>query len=86
MSEWTYKINLGRSFDPIDGSFSEHRDRVVAVIRNSAWQRGSQYSSDLTDLVERLADTAYIAEFDDVLDEIYDLADDDCCWIETALW
>jgi hypothetical protein len=86
MSEWTHRINVGQAYDPIDGNFSEHRDRVVEVIRNSAWLRDTQRSWELSDLIIELANAKDIYTFDSVMDGIYDLADDDRCWIEVALW
>jgi uncharacterized UPF0160 family protein len=85
MSEWKYKIDLGRSFDPDVDDFSEHRDRAVAVIRNSRWAKRSSSSWVLVDYLDEMADAEDIETFDIVMDAIYDLADEDLCWIETKL-
>jgi hypothetical protein len=88
VSDWRHKINVGKAFEPGDfpehagQAFLVHRDRVVGILRRSAWLRNSQYSMDLGDLVEQLADTETILMFDEVFAEIYDLADADLCWIK----
>lgn len=86
MSEWNYKIDLGRPFNPDQDDFSEHRDRVVAVIRNSRWARWSQYSLELRELLGDLAVFQEIEAFDEAMTAIYDLADEDLCWIGSDPW
>jgi hypothetical protein len=96
VSDWQYKINVGRAFDPggfpehadraeparSDQAFLVHRDRVVKILRGSRWLRDSQYSMELGDLIDSLAVTETILEFDEIFAMIYDLADDDLCWIK----
>ena len=92
MSDWQYKIDVGGAPDPGDfpeaegQAFLVHRDRVVKILRGSRWLRDSQYSMDLDDLINTLAVTETILEFDEVFAYVYDLADDDLCWIETEGW
>lgn len=86
MTNWNHKIHVGRPYDPETGNFSEHRDSTVKVIRDSAWLRGSQYSWELSDLVNELAAAEDIDTFDTVMDGIYGLADQDRCWIEAEPW
>jgi hypothetical protein len=91
VSDWQYKINVGRAFDPgdfpehADQAFLVHRDRVVKILRGSRWLRDSQYSMELGDLIDSLAVTETILEFDEIFAMVYDLADDDLCWIEAGL-
>lgn len=86
MTYWAHKIYMGLPYDPEVGNFPEHRDRAVAVIRKSAWIRNSQRSTDLAELVDKLSGTEVIEDFDEVFQEIYDLADTDRCWIQVSPW
>lgn len=61
--------------DGDDASFVEVRDQVVARLRASRWVSSSDEDSPLRDLVDELAYSDTVDEFDDNLDDLYDLAD-----------
>lgn len=90
VSDWKYEIKIGPAFDPGDfpeaagQAFLIYRDRVVKILRKSAWLRDSQYSWTLADYVIDLGRAETIREFDTVMDGIYDLANEDRCWFITS--
>jgi hypothetical protein len=91
VSDWNHEIKIGPAFDPGDfieyseQAFLVHRDRVVKILKASAWLRDSQYSWTLADYVIDMAGSQDIQEFDTVMDGIYDIADDDRCWVRSEL-
>lgn len=76
---WTYHVNFVGVLHE-DRPFEETRDLAVSRIRQSAWFKAKDEYDDLTMLVEELADTTNVDEFNGVLDCIYDEADADRCW------
>lgn len=80
-SEWAHKLELGELWQNDDLDFPTKRDLIVARFKTLP-----MYSDDwdLYDLVEELAATGHIDEFDEVWDELYDWADIHRVWI--GLW
>lgn len=79
---WAHTVRIAR--DP-EGTFEENRDRTVNALRASSWFRavdGADPMSRLTALMYDMADTERAEEYNMVLDEVYDLADVDRCFIE----
>jgi hypothetical protein len=58
-------------------TFEEKRDAIIGRIRESGWQ-----SEDLDNALGELAEAEDAADFDEVWDLIYDLADEERVWID----
>lgn len=81
-NRWKYTVHgVKDAINDDDLGFEETRDRVVSALRASAWFRSADEYHDLPDLVEDLAETVEVEEFDAVLGAIYDGADYDRAWI-----
>ncbi len=81
-NRWKYTVRgVKDAINDDDLSFEETRDRVVSALRSSSWFRSADEYHDLPDLVEELAETVEVEEFDAVLEAIYDGADYDRAWI-----
>lgn len=82
MPSWTHTINLAMIFHDEDRTFMERRDEIVARIK---WS--SAYIDEFDDvvdaIVEALAQTCDISEFDELWNEFYDWADDNRVWVST---
>jgi hypothetical protein len=81
---WDRKLKLGPIFHDESLTFAELRDTVVRKLRASTWFKSYDEYDDLPQFTEELGDTEDRASFNDVLDEIYDIADADRVWIETT--
>lgn len=85
---WAHTINLKGVFHNETLTFKQRRDQIVGILRASDWltdTTGSLFHLwDLNELVDDLAATTTLDEFDVVWDAIYDEADDDRVWIKTA--
>ena len=82
MPVWHLTVKLG-SVWRADLIFPLKRDAVVEIIKASGW-RDIADAEELDPLLEELAETLNLAEFDSVFNDIYDLADRDRVWIETC--
>jgi hypothetical protein len=65
-------------------TFEQRRDAIAAAIRSSGWLRMTASAEHLEDLLKSLASAADADRFDEVWDEVYDLADEDRVWIATV--
>lgn len=84
MTDWKYTINLKGVFHNDALTFEQSRDAVVKRLQNSMWFKSKDALDDeLRLLVEELSETADTAEFDEVWDAIYNVADADKAWLET---
>lgn len=79
---WVHTINLGEVLRNESLTFLERRDKIVEILRASAWVRAAEEHSDLEDAVWRLGEVENADDFDCTWDEIYDLADFDRVWID----
>jgi hypothetical protein len=80
---WDRKIRLADVWRNEAMTFEQRRDAIVARLRASAWFKGYDEYDELPQSVEEMADAETKAAFNDVMDEIYDIADADRVWIET---
>jgi hypothetical protein len=80
---WAHKVNLRDVFHDDNLTFEQRRDAIVRRIRATTWFKQYDEFDDLPMFVEELADAETKAAFNDVLDEIYDIADADRVWIAT---
>jgi hypothetical protein len=78
-AEWKYEVALGDLFAAEDMPFLARRDAFVERIRNSTWW--ADHHDELDTVVNGLAHSDDEAEFDDYLDDLYDLADVQRCWL-----
>lgn len=64
-------------------SFEEKRDEFAESLKASSWFRAvaHSYDDELWMLWDEIKDAEDVEHFDSVLDAIYDLADEDRCWI-----
>lgn len=85
MPEWKYTIDVASVFHSETLSFEERRDAVASTLRGSSWVRSKTgpYDNLLPALVDELADTEDVDEFDSVWGAVYDEADTDRAWIKT---
>ena len=83
MPHWNISLNLTDLWRNEDIGFEEKRDKIVAVIKASGWRKITPYPDYFDSLVDEVAETLNITEFDLAFSEIYDQADADRVWIET---
>lgn len=83
MGVWLYKLDVSDVFHNDSLSLIEKRNIITKRIRTSAWAKTHDEYSQLTLLLDELAEVEDDAEFDSVWDCIYDIADKDKCWIKT---
>ena len=84
MPQWKMTIDLSAVFHNDTMTFEERRDRIVEILRGSRWVKNTDGAlNDLPAVVDELAETVDVDEFDSVWDAIYDRADDDRVWIKT---
>lgn len=90
-SQWDYTVRGFKNILDGDGGLIEKRDQIVALLRASAWFKGTE-DANLSEVLDELADVGdpdidwdddYSAErhFNDCLNNIYDLADSDRAWL-----
>jgi hypothetical protein len=85
MRAWNEKVRLGDIFHDEELPFEQVRDEIVRRIKRTRWYGDDDTASnDLYYLVEELEDAHDPDEFDQVWDQIYDLADADRVWIATT--
>ena len=77
---WKHTVNLADVFHNDELTFERSRDRIVGILRGHRWAKDNHL---LVDLLEELADTTTVDEFNEVWDVIYDEADYDRVWIRT---
>jgi hypothetical protein len=78
---WKYRVHLKDVFYNDELSFEAKRDKIVYRLRRSGWLRSKEGVAYLHDLVDELADSADVFEFDYLWNLVYDEADRDRCWI-----
>jgi hypothetical protein len=84
VTQWIEKVRLSDCFHDDGMPFPQRRDEIVRRIKQTKWfKRADEADTDLHPLIEKLADTHDVDEFDQVWDLIYDIADADRVWIET---
>ncbi|TIH33694.1 hypothetical protein D4765_14525 [Subtercola vilae] len=69
--------------DPAE-SFEVNRNAFAWALKASNWFRakgGEDYTNELWQLWDEIKDADDVDHFDAVLDALYDLADEDRCWI-----
>lgn len=82
MANWICTVKF-KDFWRSDLTFTERRDLAVKRIKESGWRDITPYPDHLDSLVDELAETLNIPEFDWALTDLYDQADEDLVWIET---
>lgn len=85
MGTWFLTVELADYWQNEELPFKDKRDGIVARLRSSNWRRLTPYPGHFDELLNALGATADLAAFDAVFDELYDLADSDGIWIETAV-
>jgi len=67
-------------------TFEERKSAIIDQIRASRWYRRAEddRADDLHDILNMLGETADEEEFDNVWENVYDLADEDRIWIATV--
>lgn len=86
VNEWTYQVDLTPVFHNEDMTFEERRDEIVRRVRRNIWFRKYEMEDGISELevaVEELATSEDAEEFAWAWDVVYDIADDDRCWIKT---
>jgi hypothetical protein len=81
MTAWKYTVNVADILQPGPGhvSLKIRAELIADRIRASDW-----YYTELEDALRNLEDAGEDTwSFDEAWDEIYDLADQDRCWIES---
>lgn len=81
MVRWKEQIDLHEPLTNDGLSFTERRDTIVARIKASCWFANDD--GDLSILLEDIAATENEDDFNDVWDDIYDLADTDRVWLNS---
>lgn len=81
---WAHRLEVVRD----DAApFEANRDSFAASLRGSSWMRasireaGDELASELAALWDEIRGAETVDQFDALLDEIYDLADVERCWI-----
>lgn len=81
MANWKETIDLSGVFHAEGTTFTERRDAIVKIVKESKLYRND---SEMPMLVDELSDTVNTTEFDNVWDAIYDCADSGhAAWIKT---
>jgi hypothetical protein len=84
MPQWIYNIDLKGVFHNEELTFEERRDAIVRILRKSRWVKRKDGAVDhLPALIDELADTTNVDEFDSVWGAVYNEADTDRAWIAT---
>lgn len=81
MANWDFKLELKDVFHNEDLSFEEKRDEIVDRINSAPFM--DEDDGELVDIVEELAGTETIPEFDRAWSWFYDWADFARVWVET---
>ncbi len=77
MTNWKRTINIKQHLDPAK-PFEGVRDAIVRVLRND---RAYLDGFDFTDIVDEMAETGTVSDFDAALEALYDWADNNLVWI-----
>jgi hypothetical protein len=82
VTNWRRTINIKQYLDP-DKPLPEVRDAIVAVLRNDRAYLSQRGGGDLDfmDLVDEMAETQSVPDFDLCLSALYDWADNQLVWI-----
>ena len=77
---WDYRVEIPLTDDM---SFKQKRNAFAKGLEDSRWftAQGVDESSELWVLWDEIKDAEPVEHFDAVLDAIYDLADEDRCWL-----
>ena len=81
INRWGHRLNLGDVFHDDDLTFEAKRDEIVCRIKAARWY--DEDDTTLWSLVDELADTEHIDEFDVVWDHLYDWFDAERVWVVT---
>lgn len=80
---WAGKVNLSGFFHDSSLSIEEKAQKTAAAFRASAWVRNADEYEQIHDLLDYLDGVDTVAEFNGVLDDIYDEADHARVWVIT---
>lgn len=83
MPHWNKTVNLADVWKNEDLTFEEQVEKIVERIKNSGWRKFTPYPHTFDELIENLEKSETKEAFNDVWEEVYDLADVDRVWIET---
>lgn len=78
---WTHKLNLADVFHDDALTFEVKRDTIVRRIKAARFYDADNWT--LFGIVDELADTTDVEDFDYVWSEFYDWADAERVWIST---
>lgn len=83
LQSWKYRIDLSGVWDreSFNGTDRQHREAIAGVITRSAWVASLDTDHDVHMLLEEMYDSDTDEEFNFSLDQVYDYADYDRCWI-----
>jgi hypothetical protein len=81
MASWNYTIEVGHVFRDEGLTFEQCRDKTAQIIRISLWANQGPHGGPVGRLAEQLAATKTIRGFNDVWDEVRNLAAADRCQI-----
>lgn len=83
MPHWNLTLDLSDFWHNEALGFEEKRDKIVDAIKASRWRKITPYPDHFDSLVDEVAETLNITEFDLAFGDLYDQADADRVWIET---
>jgi hypothetical protein len=81
MARWDYRLRLGDVFHNEDVSFEQRRDEIAKRIKASRFYDADDYT--LVVVVDGLAESDSVVEFDGWWSEFYDWADANRVWVVT---
>jgi hypothetical protein len=84
MLDWQRSINVSDVFHNDAMSFEQRRDAIVRRVRSSGWLGASDEGDEIHGILTDLEHSTNADEFDNLWDEMYDLADQDRVWIRTS--
>jgi len=80
---WAYTVDVSAVFHNDDLDFVARRDRIAEILRRSKWFTDEDESSELHEIVDNIADSEDVDEFDNWWECLYDCADYARAWIKT---
>lgn len=87
MPNWNLKINLApevKQWKDGEVSIEGLARAVVAKLKDSGWRAFSPYPHTWDDTIDRLLQAETASQYEAAFEPIYDLADEDRVWIDTA--
>lgn len=83
MTDWILTVHISDYWRSDHLTFEEKRDGIVARFRNSRWRKVTCDQAAFDRLINVLAAADNAKWFDEVMDLVWDLADEEGIWIET---